>query len=79
MMEILHGISVDSKATNFLSKGDKSDYQSLKEKLLQQVGSKAFLETGLNSSKQIQIPKIFQERQLLTLDYVPNFKVILMI
>ena len=32
------------------------------------------LETNLGASKQIQVPKIFQERPLLTLDYVPGYK-----
>ena len=32
------------------------------------------LETNLEASKQIQVPKIFQERPLLTLDYVPGYK-----
>ena len=32
------------------------------------------LETNLGASRQIQVPKIFQDRPLLTLDYVPGYK-----
>ena len=33
-----------------------------------------FSDTNLVASKQIQIPKMFQERPLLTLDYVADYK-----
>ena len=80
MMDILHGIVSSPTTVKYLNLKSSensppaSDYQSLKEKLLQQVGSKAFLDSGPGSSRQVQVPKIFQERKLLTLDYVVDFE-----
>ena len=52
-----------------------TDIQSLKEKLLQQVGSKAFLESASAiQANQNKMPKIFQDRKLLTLDFVTDYK-----
>ena len=59
MLEILHGIVENENTVKNLSKKEATsattptDYQSLKEKLLQQVGSKAFLEAP-GSSKQVR-------------------------
>ena len=80
MLEILHGIADNENTVKNLSKKEATsattptDYQSLKEKLLQQVGSKAFLEAP-GSSKQIQFPKMFQDRKYLTLDYVKSSEI----
>jgi gamma-tubulin complex component 2 len=81
MMEVLHGITDNENTVKYLSQRAKSadgshpsDYQSLKEKLLQQVGSKAFLEsTGTGQAS--KVPKEFQDRKLLTSDFVTDFKV----
>ncbi len=85
MLEVLHGVTEDENTVKFLagraraaegSGGGGSDFQSLKNKLLQQVGSKAFLETaGLTRGQQTsKDAAYFAERKLLTLDFVPDFK-----
>ena len=74
MLEILHGITEKDTTMQYLNQiSTPTNYQELREKLLQHSGAyKAFLENP-NASKQIQIPKMFQDRKLLTLDFVTDF------
>lgn len=79
MLEVLHGITENDNTIKYLAQKPKSpsestsDYQSLKEKLLQQVGSKAFLES-VNATQATMVPKLFKERKLLTLDFLVDFE-----
>ena len=81
MLGVLHGITDKPETVQYLAQKcnlttTPSDIQSIQERLRQQLGSKAFLESAnaANLANQNKVPKIFQDRKLLTLDFVTDYK-----
>ena len=89
MLDILHGISENQdtvrylaqKASRFSESGSSSvttptDLRDITEKVKHHLNSKAFMmeQAAINQANKNKVSKAFQERKLLTLDFVTDYK-----